>query len=55
MFRQLGNGRIYEFTEARMDGYLATNIVKLRDSLEELIYKIEQAKPALLDQINKLF
>ena len=38
---QLEKGRIYNRTNAQMDGYLSTNIEQLRETIEDLIYKVE--------------
>lgn len=52
---QLEKGNIYEFTQARMDGYLATNIQKLRKELGELLIKIDNESPSIEDEIAKIF
>lgn len=39
--KQLENGRIYELSGAQMDGYLATNILQLRELLNDLLQKIQ--------------
>ena len=39
--RDMEQNRIYELSGAKMDGYLATNIIKLREKINELIEKIE--------------
>ncbi|WP_353893747.1 hypothetical protein PRVXH_000508 [Proteinivorax hydrogeniformans] len=46
---QLEEVRIYEFSHAQMDGYLATNIEQLRRMLSELIYKVEYDKGSIID------
>ena len=38
---QLEKDRIYDLTNAQMDGYLSTNIEQLREMIEGLIYKVE--------------
>lgn len=44
---QLENGRVYEITNAKMDGYLAKNIEQLRDMLTDLLYKIEYGETSM--------
>ena len=39
--QQLEDGRIYEFSRAQCDGYLATNIGQLKKMIAELIWKLE--------------
>ena len=41
ILQNIENGRYYENSGARMDGYLSTNITKLRENLRDLIKKIE--------------
>ncbi|MEW4271735.1 hypothetical protein [Priestia megaterium] len=53
--RDLENGRIYELTDAQMDGYLATNIGKLRDMLQDLIVKIDTQAPSINDEFDDFF
>ncbi|WP_404427729.1 hypothetical protein LG296_06790 [Ureibacillus chungkukjangi] len=52
---QLENARIYELTDVKMDGALATNIQQLRNMLSELIYKIEYDVEPLNEKLNKAF
>jgi hypothetical protein len=49
--RDLENGRIYELTNAQMDGYLATNINQLRKMIRELLSKIDNQE----ESVNDLF
>ena len=50
---QLEKGRIYELTGAKMDGYLSTNIEKLRESISDLLYKIEFNKESMNEKVAK--
>ena len=53
--RDLEQGRIYELTQARMDGYLATNINQLREMIIDLIRKIEYGKESINDRLYEIF
>lgn len=53
--RQLKNGRIYELSGAKMDGYLHTQIKKLEEEISELILKIEYNKESFSEKISNLF
>ncbi|SMC19369.1 hypothetical protein SAMN02745134_00814 [Clostridium acidisoli DSM 12555] len=44
ILQNLENGRYYENTNVRMDGYLSTNITKLKEELNDLLNKIEYNK-----------
>ena len=44
--------RIYELSGAQMDGYLATNIQKLRKMLSSLIHKIEYSLPSIEEELD---
>ncbi len=50
---QLEKGRIYELTGAKMDGHLETNIEQLRESIYDLLYKIEYNKESTNEKISK--
>ena len=50
---QLEKGRIYELTHAKMDGYLSTNIEQLRESINDLLYKIEYNKESANEKNSK--
>jgi uncharacterized protein YoxC len=52
---QLERGRVYELSNAQMDGYLATNIEQLRRMIRELIYKIEYGQESISDKISEAF
>jgi hypothetical protein len=51
--RDLEQNRIYELSGARMDGYLATNIIKLREKINELIEKIEYDAPSTAEILSE--
>jgi hypothetical protein len=53
--RDLENGRIYELTDAQMDGYLATNIIHLRKMISELLHKIDNQKDSVSDEFAIFF
>jgi uncharacterized protein YeeX (DUF496 family) len=53
--KDLEKGRIYELSNAKMDGYLATNIIQLRNMIRELIFKIEYGEDSINDQLSQLF
>ncbi len=50
---QLEKGRVYELTGAKMDGYLSTNIEQLRESINDLLYKIEFNKESINEKVSK--
>lgn len=50
---QLEKGRIYELTGAKMDGSLTNNIEQLRESINDLLYKIEFNKESINEKISK--
>ena len=52
---QLENGRIYELSNAQMDGYLSTNVKQLEKMIAKLIYKIEYGKDSVDDQFSEIF
>ena len=58
ILRNLENDRYYEKSGATMDGYLATNILKIRKNLNDLVYKIEYAKDStdewLMKELSKV-
>lgn len=54
ILRNLENGRYYEKSGAKMDGYLATNIQNLRKNINVLLDKIEYDKESIDDQIARL-
>ncbi|MBT2697240.1 hypothetical protein J7E79_07425 [Bacillus sp. ISL-40] len=51
----LENGRIYELTDAKMDGYLATNIIQLRKMISDLLSKIDNQKESVNDEFSIFF
>lgn len=50
----LENGRYYEKTGARMDGYLATNISNLKEKLNDLFIKIEYSKESINEELSRI-
>ena len=44
VLRQLESGRVYEISNATMDGYLANNIKKLEGKIADLLDKIQNGK-----------
>ena len=52
---QLEKGRVYELTGAKMDGYLSTNIEQLRESISDLLYKIEFNKESINERVSREF
>lgn len=55
ILRQLKDGRIYEISNAKMDGYLATNVGKLEQKICELLSKIQNGKEGFETEIAKWF
>lgn len=53
-FVQLENNRIYELSNATMDGYLATNIAQLRKMFAELLDKIQNDEEGFSERIGKM-
>lgn len=53
ILQNLENGRYYEKSGAKMDGYLANNIIKLRNELDELLDKIEYGKESVTEELGK--
>ncbi|MBO1909765.1 hypothetical protein [Sporosarcina sp. 6E9] len=51
----LENGRIYEKTGVQSDGYLNTNVSKLKKELNELFNKIQYGKESDLDRMGDFF
>ncbi|WP_335871054.1 hypothetical protein [Bacillus sp. 2205SS5-2] len=52
---QLENGRVYELSNAQMDGYLATNVKQLEKMIARLIYKIEHGEDSVEDRFSEIF
>lgn len=52
---QLEKGRVYEITGVKMDGYLFTNIEQLRESINDLLYKIEFNKESINERVSREF
>lgn len=53
--KDLEKSRIYELSGSKMDGYLATNINKLRDDFYELLYKIETNEESIEEKLRSVF
>ena len=51
---QLENGRIYELSDAKMDGYLATNISELRELIIDLLYKIQSGEEGTATRLGNI-
>jgi len=52
---QLRNKRIYEITNAKMDGFMATNIDQLENMIAELIGKIEKGQESTMENLLRTF
>ena len=52
---ELEKGRIYEFTNVRMDGALATNIKQLHVMISGLLSKIDRQQPSIKEEQASLF
>jgi len=56
ILNKLESGRIYGInSNDRSDGSLEHNISKLRNNLNDLIYKIENNKPSQQEEIEQAF
>lgn len=55
ILQNLENGRYYENSGVKMDGYLSTNIIKLKKYLNDLINKVEYNLDSDEDEIVKAF
>ena len=53
--RLLEEGRIKELTGANMDGYLATNVNKLREELNDLFSKVINGSDSINDELGDFF
>jgi response regulator RpfG family c-di-GMP phosphodiesterase len=53
ILKNLENGRYYENSRAKMDGYLATNIAKLRKNINDLVEKIEYNLDSTSEELGK--
>jgi hypothetical protein len=51
--QQLEDGRIYDLTNAQMDGYLSTNIGQLKEMIADLLYKIEYGEDSRKEELGK--
>ena len=52
---QLRNKRIYEISNAKMDGFMATNIDQLEKMIAELIIKIEKGQESTMENLLRTF
>ncbi len=52
---QLDKGRVYEISDIKTDGYLSTNIEKLRRMIVGLIYKIEYGEDSEVEKLREAF
>ena len=48
---QMERGRVYELSRAQMDGYLATNVHKLRIMINDLLNKIQNGEQGTNERI----
>lgn len=55
ILRQLKEGRVYEKSNAKMDGYLATNAEKLEIKIKELLSKIQNGDDGFNTAVAKFF
>ena len=53
--RQMESGRVYELSNAQMDGYLANNVSQLREMINDLVAKIDGDRPSFAEKISVLF
>jgi predicted transcriptional regulator len=51
----LENGRVYELTGAKMDGFIKTDVQKLKRKIAELLSKIQNGQPGIDETIAELF
>ncbi len=51
--QQLEDGRIYDLTDAKMDGSLSTNIGQLKEMISDLLYKIEYGEDSRKEELGK--
>ena len=51
---QLERGRIYELSNAQMDGYLATNVAQLRKMIAELLSKIQNGEDGTAEKLAEV-
>lgn len=55
VLNQLDQGRVYEISNIKTDGYLSTNIKELKKMLAELIYKIEHDADSKIEKLQEVF
>lgn len=51
---QMERGRVYELSRAQMDGYLATNVSKLREMIAELLHKIQNGEDGTAEELAEI-
>ena len=52
---QIEQGRVYENSGSKMDGFLSTNVKQLRKMISDLLIKIQTGKDGTEEEIAKLF
>ena len=52
--KQLEDGRVYELSGAKMDGFLSTNIAQLRGMIAELLNKIQNGEDGTAEDLAKI-
>ena len=50
---QLRNGRVYEISNVKSDGYISTNIDQLEKSIANLLSKVENGEDSFLEFFSK--
>jgi len=55
ILRQLKEGRVYEKSNAKMDGYLTTNVEKLENKITDLLSKIQNGDEGFNSEVAKFF
>ena len=53
ILRQLKEGRVYEKSNAKMDGYLTTNVEKLENKITDLLSKIQNGDEGFNSEVAK--
>ena len=53
--KQLKDGRVYELSNAKMDGFLSTNVQKLESEICELLSKIQNGNEGTTSEMAKWF
>ena len=55
ILNNLENNRVYDITGVQSDGYLTTNIDKLKNELIELLSKIQTNAPSTEEKMDSYF